>query len=164
MNFLALQKSRFHCPIDNTCTRTLTCTSVHTLTPCFSEFGIDMTFTILPFHLMAVIYVVDQAVSRRLPIAAARVRSHDKSCEICDEKSGTGAGFLRVLRLPLPILIPPNAPYSSRTSTTYPVWFWGCSPRKFRHLGQFFMEPSDYYDAPIYKVLHFIRGVGLIKG
>jgi hypothetical protein len=32
------------------------------------------------------------------------------------------------------------------------------------HLGQFFMEPSDYYDAPINKVLHFIRGVGLIKG
>jgi hypothetical protein len=30
-------------------------------------------------------------------------------------------------------------------------------------LGQFFMEPSDYYDAPIYKVLHFIRRVGLIK-
>jgi hypothetical protein len=26
------------------------------------------------------------------------------------------------------------------------------------------MEPSDYYDAPIDKVLHFIRGVGLIKG
>jgi hypothetical protein len=35
---------------------------------------------------------------------------------------------------------------------------------RFRHLGQFFMEPSDYYDAPIGKVLHFIRGVGLIKG
>jgi hypothetical protein len=35
---------------------------------------------------------------------------------------------------------------------------------RFRHLSQFFMEPSDYYDAPIYKVLHFIRGVGLIKG
>jgi hypothetical protein len=35
---------------------------------------------------------------------------------------------------------------------------------KLRHLGQFFMEPSDYYDAPIDKVLHFIRGVGLIKG
>jgi hypothetical protein len=32
----------------------------------------------------------------------------------------------------------------------------------FRHLGQFFMEPNDYYDAPIDKVLHFIRGVGLI--
>jgi hypothetical protein len=35
---------------------------------------------------------------------------------------------------------------------------------RFRHLGQFFMEPSDYYEAPIDKVLHFIRGVGLIKG
>jgi hypothetical protein len=35
---------------------------------------------------------------------------------------------------------------------------------RVRHLGQFFMEPIDYYDAPIYKVLHFIRGVGLIKG
>jgi hypothetical protein len=34
---------------------------------------------------------------------------------------------------------------------------------RFRHLGQFFMVPSDYYDAPIYKVLHFIRGAGLIK-
>jgi hypothetical protein len=32
---------------------------------------------------------------------------------------------------------------------------------RFRHLGQFFFEPSDYYDAPIDKVLHFIRGVGL---
>jgi hypothetical protein len=30
--------------------------------------------------------------------------------------------------------------------------------------GKIFMEPSDYYDAPIDKVLHLIRGVGLIKG
>jgi hypothetical protein len=29
---------------------------------------------------------------------------------------------------------------------------------RFRHLGQFFKERSDYCDAP------FIRGVGLIKG
>jgi hypothetical protein len=35
---------------------------------------------------------------------------------------------------------------------------------RFRHLGQFFMEPSDYYDALIDKVLHVIRDVGLIKG
>jgi hypothetical protein len=34
---------------------------------------------------------------------------------------------------------------------------------RFRHLGQFFMEPSDFYDAPIFKVLHFIRSVGLIR-
>jgi hypothetical protein len=31
-------------------------------------------------------------------------------------------------------------------------------------LAALFMEPSDYYDAPIDKVLHFIRSVGLIKG
>jgi hypothetical protein len=35
---------------------------------------------------------------------------------------------------------------------------------RFRHLGQYFMEPSDYYDVPINKVLHFVRSVGLIKG
>jgi hypothetical protein len=35
---------------------------------------------------------------------------------------------------------------------------------RFCHLGQFFMEPSDCYDAPIIKALHFIRSVGLIKG
>jgi hypothetical protein len=26
------------------------------------------------------------------------------------------------------------------------------------------MEPGDFYDVPIGKVLHFIRSVGLIKG
>jgi hypothetical protein len=35
---------------------------------------------------------------------------------------------------------------------------------RFRHLGHFFMEPSDYYDAPINRVLHFIWSVGLTKG
>jgi hypothetical protein len=35
---------------------------------------------------------------------------------------------------------------------------------RFRHLGLFFMKPSDYYDAPINEVLCFIRSVGLIKG
>jgi hypothetical protein len=33
---------------------------------------------------------------------------------------------------------------------------------RFRHLGQFFMEPSEYYEAAIDKVLQLIRGVGLI--
>jgi hypothetical protein len=35
---------------------------------------------------------------------------------------------------------------------------------RFRHLGQFFTDPSDYYGDPINKVLHFIRSVRLIKG
>jgi hypothetical protein len=34
---------------------------------------------------------------------------------------------------------------------------------RFRHLGQFLMEPSDYYDATINNVLHFTRSVGLTK-
>jgi hypothetical protein len=46
--------------------------------------------------------------SRRLPTAAARIRSNEKSCDICCEQSGTVVGFLRVLRFPLPILIPPT--------------------------------------------------------
>jgi hypothetical protein len=35
---------------------------------------------------------------------------------------------------------------------------------RFRHLGQFVTVPSDYCDAPINRVLHFIRSVGLLKG
>jgi hypothetical protein len=49
---------------------------------------------------------IAQAVSRWLPTAAARVRTHVRSC-------GTGTGFLRVLRFPLPILITPTATPSS---------------------------------------------------
>jgi hypothetical protein len=40
---------------------------------------------------------ITQAVSRRPPTATARVRYQVKSCRICGEQSGTGAGFLGVL-------------------------------------------------------------------
>jgi hypothetical protein len=53
---------------------------------------------------------IAQAVSRRLPTAVARVSSSVNSCGICGGRSGTVAGFLRVLLFPLPILIPTNAP------------------------------------------------------
>jgi hypothetical protein len=49
-----------------------------------------------------------QAVSRRLPPI---VRSQVRSCGICDGQSDTGAGVLRVLQFPLPILIPSNVQY-----------------------------------------------------
>jgi hypothetical protein len=51
---------------------------------------------------------IAQAVSRWLPTAAARVWS----CGICGGQRGAGVGFLRVLRFPLPIFIPPVAPQS----------------------------------------------------
>jgi hypothetical protein len=51
---------------------------------------------------------VAQAVSRWLSIAAARVRVR-AARGVCGGQNGTGAGFLRVLRFPLPI-IPPISP------------------------------------------------------
>jgi hypothetical protein len=49
------------------------------------------------------------AVRRWLPTAArVRVRA---ACGVCGGQSGTGAGFLRALRFPLPI-IPPISPLS----------------------------------------------------
>jgi hypothetical protein len=55
---------------------------------------------------------IAQAVSRWLPTAAGRVRARVWSCGICGGQSGAGAGFLRVLRFPLPIFIPPISPQS----------------------------------------------------
>jgi hypothetical protein len=51
---------------------------------------------------------IAEAVSRWLPTAAARVQSRVWSSGICGGQDGVGAGFLRVLRCPLPF-IPPNS-------------------------------------------------------
>jgi hypothetical protein len=61
-----------------------------------------------------------KAVSGPLPNAAARARAQARSCGICGGQSDTGAGFLRVLRFPLSIHIPPTAPQSSSTI----IWGW----------------------------------------
>jgi hypothetical protein len=62
--------------------------------------------------------VIAQTVSRRLHTAVARVRAHLRSC---GGQNGTRLDFHRVLRFPLPILIPPtitrswyNRPISGR--------------------------------------------------
>jgi hypothetical protein len=54
---------------------------------------------------------IAEAVSRWLPTAVARVQSRVWSSGICGGQSGVRAGFLRVLRFPLPF-IPPNYPSS----------------------------------------------------
>jgi hypothetical protein len=64
---------------------------------------------------------IAQAVSRWLPTAAARVRERVWSIGICGGQSGAGAGFLRVLRFPLPIFIPPITPQSPSSI------IWGCT-------------------------------------
>jgi hypothetical protein len=53
---------------------------------------------------------IAKAVSRWLLTAADRVRVR-AAREVCGGQSGTGAGFLLVLRFPLPI-IPPISPSS----------------------------------------------------
>jgi hypothetical protein len=55
---------------------------------------------------------IAHAISSRLSNMAAQARSQVKSCGICGGQSGTEACFLQVLWFPLPIFIPPNAPYS----------------------------------------------------
>jgi hypothetical protein len=64
--------------------------------------------SLLPFGGRA----IAQAVSLWLPTAAAQVPGRIWSSGICGEESGAGASFLRVLRFPMPIFIPPNAPSS----------------------------------------------------
>jgi hypothetical protein len=55
---------------------------------------------------------IAQAISRRFPTGAARVRARVRSCGICGGKCGTGASFLQVLQFTLPIFIPTTASQS----------------------------------------------------
>jgi hypothetical protein len=55
---------------------------------------------------------IAQAVSRWLTTTAARVRARVWSCGIFGGQSGARAFFLRVLRFPLPIFVPPITPQS----------------------------------------------------
>jgi hypothetical protein len=72
--------------------------------------NIKRTVSLTPLHDGC---AIAQAVSGRLPTAAARFQAQAGWRGICGGQSCTGSGFLRVLRFPLPIIIPPTAPYSS---------------------------------------------------
>jgi hypothetical protein len=65
----------------------------------------------------------NQAVNRRLPTAAARVRSQVTSCGIYGGQSVAGAGIVWVLRFLLPILIPPTSLRSSSSSSIVLGWY-----------------------------------------
>jgi hypothetical protein len=67
---------------------------------------------------------IAQAVSRRLPTAAARLRAWFMSCGNCGRQSDTREGFLRVFRFYLPFRIQPIAPQSSSSI----IWGW-CNKR-----------------------------------
>jgi hypothetical protein len=60
---------------------------------------------------------IAQAVSRRLPTAAARVQTRVGTLDFVMDKSGAGAGFLRELRFPLLIYIPLCSAQSSSLSS-----------------------------------------------
>jgi hypothetical protein len=55
---------------------------------------------------------IAQVVSRRLPTAAAQVRTQVRPRGICGGQSSIEACFLGVLRFPLPIFIPLTTPHS----------------------------------------------------
>jgi hypothetical protein len=58
---------------------------------------------------------IAQAVRCWLTTSAVQLLGRVRSCGICGEQSCIGAGFLRVLRFPLP-LMSPTAPHSASSS------------------------------------------------
>jgi hypothetical protein len=105
----------------------LSCSHQPPLDPIMSQMNPFHTFThsfntliniIFPFTYRSYYRATAQAVGRRFPTAAARVRAQATSCGICCGQSGAVEGFLRVLRFPLPILFPLTAPTLSSGSGT----------------------------------------------
>jgi hypothetical protein len=85
------------------------------ITP-FAATAVPRTEYYYRFFLSAILIkgrAIDEAVSRRVPTSAVRVRSQVRSYGICGGQSDAGVGFLRVLRFPLLFLIPLTAPHSS---------------------------------------------------
>jgi hypothetical protein len=78
---------------------------------------------------------IAQAVSHRLPTAATLVRVQVSLCGIAGRQSGTGVWFLRVLRLPLPLIIHHLGlvQYSRLLVADVPSELSHCTPRKLKN-------------------------------
>jgi hypothetical protein len=94
---------------------------------------------------------IAQAVNHRLPTAVARVRFQFRSCGICCGRSGIGAGFARVLRFPLPVLIPPTHRLSSGAGTVGPLVAghtkWTASPHSVPIFCSFTLQNHTWHSC-----------------
>jgi hypothetical protein len=93
-----------------------------------------------------------QAVTRWLPTSTARVLARVWARGICGRKGGAGAGFLRVIRFPLPVFIPAIAPQSPSSL----IWGWYNRPVVAA-------VPSGLRLTPLRKVLRNIVNLRLLK-
>jgi hypothetical protein len=86
----------------------------------FSAYCLEVVYNPCPYINSGSTFIIGraiaQAVSRRLPTAAARVQTWVGTWDFVMDKSGAGAGFIRELRFPLPIYIPSCSPQSSSLS------------------------------------------------
>jgi hypothetical protein len=76
-----------------------------------------MPFQLSPANQHSTIAPYDVITAQHIITSAARVRAQVSLCGICGGQSSNEAGFLRVVRFPLP-LIPPTAPHSASAAGT----------------------------------------------
>jgi hypothetical protein len=104
-------------------------------------------------------YALDQVVIIRPTTKESEVQTRISSCGISGGQSGDGAGFLRILPLPLPILIPPTAPHyhrrctiSNKCSNFYPT---AISRRHSPTLEAFYVMWSKLWSNDIHSCTEF---------
>jgi hypothetical protein len=89
-----------------------------------NEYNMCISHSLLTHQQLKLDHAIPQAVSRWISTAAARVRAQVRACGICRGQSSAAAGFIRVLRFPLSIFIPPIAPQSPSSI----IWEWDNRP------------------------------------